>query len=407
MKRLSAFLLAFLLLCASAHMESADVPPLPDPVPSESGTAQIRLPLLQEGDAYAVHFSEKGIAGCTPEKGSTAQDDPDAPDASHDIVYTLTGLVPGRTLLTLTDPSGKEEHRYRVTVDDLLCVSAAPESEITSLFYSRTTDILYPTYDLNRTQNGYTLSVGDEAPRRITSETADALLDILWKYDLYAWDGFHESNSLVLDGEMFSLEITFADGSSIRAYGTNAFPQHYHDAVHAVTETLNAARPSLANFLNALLDLFTSGPAEKQEMTFGADIGEDQFREFYYTFDSSAYPPDWQRYHFSAEDGDLLFHHETRKGTSWPLTEDDIIQAGTFPLSEDEAAAFFSLLDGGTVHAREEHLETGDAGPFLYLYWDGDEGTVQEFSFPDVSARLAFEAFCEDLKARDRSGTSP
>ena len=139
-------------------------------------------------------------------------------------------------------------------------------------------------------------------------------------------------------------------------------------------------------------------------MTFGADIGEDQFREFYYTFDSSAYPPDWQRYHFSKEDGNLVFHHETRKGTSWPLTEEDITVSGTFPLSEEEAA---SHLEGGTVRAREEHLETGDAGPFLYLYWDGDQGDIQEFSFPDVSARLAFEAFCEDLRARDPSGTSP
>lgn len=47
---------------------------------------------------------------------------------------------------------------------------------------------------------------------------------------------------------------------------------------------------------------------------------------------------------------------------------------------------------------REEHLESGDAGPWLYIYWRGGETEGREFSFDQPGTVLAFEEFCAGLK---------
>jgi hypothetical protein len=52
---------------------------------------------------------------------------------------------------------------------------------------------------------------------------------------------------------------------------------------------------------------------------------------------------------------------------------------------------------GGTVVARQEHLDSGDEGPWLYLYWTGDRGDIQAFSFVSRAAQADFEALCESL----------
>ena len=59
---------------------------------------------------------------------------------------------------------------------------------------------------------------------------------IAGKYDLVSWDGFHESNSDVLDGSAFSLSMTLADGRTVEAQGNNAFPTGYG----SVSETIHA-----------------------------------------------------------------------------------------------------------------------------------------------------------------------
>ena len=131
------------------------------------------------------------------------------------------------------------------------------------------------------------------------------------------------------------------------------------------------------------------------------DIGIEDITEFYYTYDSSADPPEYQRYRFHAEGGRYFFFHEKREGDDWPLTEDDASVSGTLELSENEWILFWQLLSGGKVRNRKESLDDGDAGPWLYLYWKGDQGICQEFSFPSWAALTAFESFCEELKERE------
>ncbi len=65
-----------------------------------------------------------------------------------------------------------------------------------------------------------------------------ALLDEL---DLAAWDGYRQEDSAVLDGESFSLNVAFEDGSGIDAVGTNRFPDGYYEkkgAIQAFFEAL-------------------------------------------------------------------------------------------------------------------------------------------------------------------------
>lgn len=129
----------------------------------------------------------------------------------------------------------------------------------------------------------------------------------------------------------------------------------------------------------------------------GKHIKAEQITEFYYTVATSTFPPHYQRYRFFKEDGAYRFFHETREGDHFPLTEADATATGTVTLTAEQWEQFLACIDGGTVIARQEHLEDGDAGPWLYLYWDGDPGDVQEFAFWTLQSRADFETFCEHL----------
>ena len=54
-----------------------------------------------------------------------------------------------------------------------------------------------------------------------------ALIDMLKLSD---WNGFDETDPDALDGESFSLNAKFSDGSPIAAYGSNRFPAGYAEA---------------------------------------------------------------------------------------------------------------------------------------------------------------------------------
>ena len=134
--------------------------------------------------------------------------------------------------------------------------------------------------------------------------------------------------------------------------------------------------------------------------TVGKEIREADITEFYYTLSGSTYPPDYQRYHFYTEGGKVWFYHEKREGTRWPLQEEDITRSGKKELDEKQKGTLFACLKGGTVKARSEDASAGGRGPWLYLYWKGDRGKVQEFSFASYEQRLAFEKFCGGLIGR-------
>ena len=165
-----------------------------------------------------------------------------------------------------------------------------------------------------------------------------------------------------------------------------------------------AARKTLAVFLAGcclFLPACVCPASARTEFTVGQDISREEILDFYYTVDASSYPPFYLRYRFYSEDGEWIFFHETRMGDNWPQTEEDVVSSGTAVLTEDEQEKFFSCLLGGTVMEREDEVIDGDEGPWTYLYWTGDEGTVQEFRFASPEERAEFEAFCAGLALQE------
>ncbi len=140
-----------------------------------------------------------------------------------------------------------------------------------------------------------------------------------------------------------------------------------------------------------------SAKASSDSKTVGTGILFDDIIDFYYTYDASTAPPHYQRYRFYAEDGKHYFYHETREGGGWPQTEADITCSGTVELTVEQWSVFCDLLNGGTARKREESLDDGNAGPWLFIYWRGGEEEGREFAFEPAGTVLAFEEFCVSL----------
>lgn len=117
---------------------------------------------------------------------------------------------------------------------------------IESFFYSHSGESsdAIRSYEIRKTDRGYLadirLLVGyKRIILSMTKEEVTALTESLG--DLSAWDGFSEDNPNVLDGESFHLDIAYTDGSSVAAWGSNAFPEGYYDTeqtIHAFFQRL-------------------------------------------------------------------------------------------------------------------------------------------------------------------------
>ncbi len=68
----------------------------------------------------------------------------------------------------------------------------------------------------------------------ISAEDFGKLESIIDDYEIRSWAGFDEVNTLVLDGESFTLSAVFDDGTQIDAHGSNSFPQGYWYAKDAI-----------------------------------------------------------------------------------------------------------------------------------------------------------------------------
>ncbi len=150
------------------------------------------------------------------------------------------------------------------------------------------------------------------------------------------------------------------------------------------------------------MSLFNSGK------TVGKDIAVEDITDFYYTVEDINYDAYYQRYRFYIEDGKHIFFHETRErpGDYGPCTEEDTTLTGTMELTDEQWAQFTDLVSGGTVKARSDSAESGDTGPWLYLYWTGDNGKIQQFTFESYGKEAEFEEYCESLAAGGSEGTS-
>ena len=115
----------------------------------------------------------------------------------------------------------------------------APSRTLDYFWFTHGGELPSQSYEITETDGEFILTRDDDATAQIDSAVLDALMDIIDAYDVAAWDGFHESESYVLDGETFSLSVRFSDGAEVQASGDNRFPDHYHDFSSAVTRLLD------------------------------------------------------------------------------------------------------------------------------------------------------------------------
>lgn len=66
----------------------------------------------------------------------------------------------------------------------------------------------------------YTYTISDP-------ELLSVMSGIIDSHNVRKWDGFSKTNPHVLDGEGFSLELSYSDGKTVRAYGNNSYPDGY------------------------------------------------------------------------------------------------------------------------------------------------------------------------------------
>lgn len=103
--------------------------------------------------------------------------------------------------------------------------------EIRSFYYSHRGSSSYDCYDYTfyQDENGVHLTAElncgwEKLEVDLDAEIMKQLEDIVYEHQMYQWDGFAGSNNMVMDGEGFSLDIDFMDGTKVSAHGNNAFP---------------------------------------------------------------------------------------------------------------------------------------------------------------------------------------
>ncbi|MBR2571618.1 MAG: hypothetical protein IKE30_05765 [Clostridia bacterium] len=121
----------------------------------------------------------------------------------------------------------------------ILCgVSAAAGAEtghaLTRLFFSRWGEMKPRTFEVCWEENGCTIREDGGEPRPFAAELAAELAQAVADFDMEGWSGVYSTEYQVLDGEGFSLELEFADGTTVSASGDNAFPERYDEAENAM-----------------------------------------------------------------------------------------------------------------------------------------------------------------------------
>jgi len=133
--------------------------------------------------------------------------------------------------------------------------------------------------------------------------------------------------------------------------------------------------------------------------TVGKDITSADITEFFYTEENINFNAYYLRYRFFIRDGKKYFFYDERKrdGEYGPAAEADRIMYGYYEIPDDTWNEFYETIKDGTVVKRTVSTASGDSGPWTYLYWSGDKGKIQEYSFASQQAEDSFLEICRRL----------
>ena len=143
----------------------------------------------------------------------------------------------------------------------------------------------------------------------------------------------------------------------------------------------------------------------KGKMVVGDDIKYEDIKEFYYTYENINYGALYLRYRFYKDNDKNMFFFEKRERPNdyGPAGEDDTVAKGNIELTDEQLSEFYKLISGGLVRKRGENADSGDCGPWLYLYWNDDRNKYQEFTFESYSKESEFEDYCSQLSGIDNN----
>lgn len=230
MKRL-LLLLAGLLLVCPAYAETAP-----------KAATLVRSSFAGGGYEYTALAEDPSIVAISSVRDSGGQEGEIVAGAAYDVVFTFTGLRPGETAVWLLGRSPileNDDTLYSVKADEALNVTLTPVRALSTFYLYRSGEIYTPSWHISREKDGYRASVNEGPEQRIGTDAAEALMRVIEKWDVAAWNGFHGSRDFVLDGESFWLEIGLTDGTKILAQGDNIFPAHYFEAVSEMQAILD------------------------------------------------------------------------------------------------------------------------------------------------------------------------
>lgn len=101
-------------------------------------------------------------------------------------------------------------------------------------------------FTMTRTEEGtevaLTLYTDEEYVHMEDPALLDKVREILEENQVGNWNGFHGSNSHVLDGDGFGLFVEFTDGTTISASGENRYPKNYSETASALWKLIEPTR---------------------------------------------------------------------------------------------------------------------------------------------------------------------
>ena len=116
---------------------------------------------------------------------------------------------------------------------------------LTRFSFSRWGEMMPRTWEVLWEGDGCTIREDEGEPRPLAAELAAELAKAVADYDMESWSGEYSTEYEVLDGECFSLELEFADGTIVSASGDNAFPERYGEATAAVDDIFQREKEAL------------------------------------------------------------------------------------------------------------------------------------------------------------------
>lgn len=104
----------------------------------------------------------------------------------------------------------------------------------------------YTRYDLEKKDDGYYVEIkpygysDDEMQEvKLSKKDINKIIEVLNKYNVVKWDGFHKSDQGVLDGDSFSFSLHTEDDIDVSASGYMRWPDNYRNVRDELGEIFN------------------------------------------------------------------------------------------------------------------------------------------------------------------------